>query len=336
MAEKAEEANGTEDKNPSDEPLAEGSKSNSNGSNWWGSWYSAAKNKSVEVLDFVKKDFDEFSTAVKSEASSVVKSTSTIFKETLQLDKPESTASNVKRSVSTFLDQVGSALNPVADDSDEEAILIKSNEPVAISRLQAQILEIASNPKTFLTEIEECYSKQFEAWLEVTENEDSSPLSAEKLTKLLHANPKLQENYEALVPSQVSHAVFWQRFLFRKALLEDEEANLQRKILREKQLLENYQKEKEKGIGAHLELTEDQQIKILNEYDEERRNSLGTELARSQSKSPDGGIPVREKKDMVIVGDSSTTSSTLSSGDKESTEDDWEKDFEVDDAEIKS
>lgn len=74
--------------------------------------------------------------------------------------------------------------------------------------MQAQILEIASNPKTFLTEIEECYSKQFEAWLEVTENEDSSPLSAEKLTKLLHANPKLQENYEALVPSQVKFKLF--------------------------------------------------------------------------------------------------------------------------------
>lgn len=56
-----------------------------------------------------------------------------------QLDKPESTANNVKRSVSSFFDQVGSALSPPPDDGDEEAIVIQGNNPVFLNRLQVQI-----------------------------------------------------------------------------------------------------------------------------------------------------------------------------------------------------
>lgn len=57
-----------------------------------------------------------------------------------QLDKPESTANNVKRSVSSFFDQVGSALSPPPDDGDEEAIVIQGNNPVFLNRLQVGII----------------------------------------------------------------------------------------------------------------------------------------------------------------------------------------------------
>lgn len=58
-----------------------------------------------------------------------------------QLDKPESTANNVKRSVSSFFDQVGSALSPPPDDGDEEAIVIQGNNPVFLNRLQVGIIQ---------------------------------------------------------------------------------------------------------------------------------------------------------------------------------------------------
>lgn len=64
---------------------------------------------------------------------------------------------------------------------------------------------------------------------------DSSLLSDDKLTKILNDCTPLRENYEKLVPDSVSHADFWYRFLFRKALLEDEDAKQQRRLEKEKQ-----------------------------------------------------------------------------------------------------
>lgn len=41
--------------------------------------------QSAEVLEFVKKDLDELSTTVKTEATNVVQQTTQVFKETLQV-----------------------------------------------------------------------------------------------------------------------------------------------------------------------------------------------------------------------------------------------------------
>lgn len=42
----------------------------------------------------------------------------------------------MKKSVSSFLDQMSSALNPLPDDEDEESLLIVGSDTVTLSRLQ--------------------------------------------------------------------------------------------------------------------------------------------------------------------------------------------------------
>lgn len=76
--------------------------------------------QSTEVLEFVKKDLEEFGSVVKNEASNVVSSTGAAIEKTFsvwfkqsnliiitflffQLDSPSSTASSMKRSFSSFL-----------------------------------------------------------------------------------------------------------------------------------------------------------------------------------------------------------------------------------------
>jgi len=51
------------------------------------------------------------------------------------LENPESTANTMKKSVSSFLDQMSSALNPLPDD-DDEALMIVGSDTVTLSRLQ--------------------------------------------------------------------------------------------------------------------------------------------------------------------------------------------------------
>ncbi|KAI5699974.1 hypothetical protein M8J75_012039 [Diaphorina citri] len=293
-------------------------------SDWWKGFLDAARNKSAEVLEFVKKDFDELSTTVKTEATNVVQQTTTVFRETLQLDKPESTASSMKKSVSTFLDQVSTVLNPSPDDEDEEAVVIHGTDVVPLTRLQAQLYALSNDPDTYLKEIEPELLPRYEAWLELLEEQGNKQLSNEKLIKML-----------------LSHTLFWNRYLFRKAMLEDEDAKLQRKDKKEDEDEEN--KIEKDDFNYNVELSEEDQIKLLEDYEKEKQSKklLKEKEAKDEKqgkkdlkKSSDpGNLNMREKKDMVIIGDTpnSTTSSTYSS--KGSTEEDWDKEINMEDVE---
>lgn len=56
------------------------------------------------------------------------------------------------------------------------------------------------------------------------------------------------------MPEHVSHINFWKRFLFRKALLEDEESRLEIKEKKEKQQAEQLQWEKGKVTHCYVKL----------------------------------------------------------------------------------
>lgn len=59
---------------------------------------------------------------------------------------------------------------------------------------------LVTNPNTFLLGPEKEYEKQYEAWLEIVEDQ----LSADRLSKLMASNPELHSQYTALVPNQVT------------------------------------------------------------------------------------------------------------------------------------
>lgn len=245
---------------------------NSDNNNWWGSWINAAKSKGTEVLEFVKKDLEEFGSAVKSEASSMVTSTGAVLEKTLKLDEPESTASNMKRSFSSFLGQMNTVLNPSPDDSDTEAILItEGSESVTLTKLQMAIYELQKNEKTFTQNPEECLNKKYECWLEIIDDQ----LSEERLTKHLTSSVTLNNQYLSLVPDQVSHQLFWKRYLFRKALIEDELAH--QEIAEKREVKENQITEEslqwEKDFATDIDLTEEEQIKLLEQYENEKKQS---------------------------------------------------------------
>ncbi|KAL3288656.1 hypothetical protein HHI36_003089 [Cryptolaemus montrouzieri] len=183
--------------------------------NWLGSWFNAAKDKlkSSEVLESVRKDLEEFGGAVTKGATSVLSSTGSVLEKTLSLDSPDSTANTVKKSFSTFLDQVNTVLNPSPDDSDTEAIMIiEGSETVKLSKLQQIIYDLQMNEKTFTLEPETHLSKQYESWLEIVDDQ----ISDDKIDKYLKSSDVLRKQHGKLVPNSVDEASFWKRYLFKK------------------------------------------------------------------------------------------------------------------------
>ncbi|KAL4090703.1 hypothetical protein QTP88_025490 [Uroleucon formosanum] len=306
------------DKQPGDvekvieEAIVNSDSKGNEGGGWWDSLYSAAKSKSAEVLESVKRDLGELTTIVTTETSNIVLNTTNVVKDTLQLENPESTANTMKKSVSSFLDQMSSALNPLPDDEDE-ALMIVGSGTVTLSKLQAQIYTLANDPNTFVMEIDDQLDKRYKAWLDWVKSGDSSLLSNDKLTKILDECTPLRNNYQKLVPDSVSHTDFWYRFLFRKALLEDEDAKHQRQSDRENREAER--------IDFNKELTEKEQEEILSSYDQERRVS-----SKCSSPIEDTKKDLKSKQEDIPSNASSVTTSSLD-------KDEWVKDFDIEDIE---
>lgn len=166
------------------------------------------------MLEAVKRDLDEITTAVRTEVTHA----GSMIGETLKLDEPESTASTVKKSLSSFFEQVSEALAPTIEDDDSEAVLITSDGVVTLTGFQKHLAELQANESTFLTPPDSSLNDNYRRWLETI---DQDQFTQNQLAKQLAGSEILNEKYLSLVPEKVSHMEFWKRYLFKRALLED-------------------------------------------------------------------------------------------------------------------
>ncbi|XP_019880520.1 BSD domain-containing protein 1 isoform X2 [Aethina tumida] len=311
---------------------------------WLGSWLNAAKNKSTEVFDLVRTDLEEFGSVVKSEVNGIVSSTGSVVEKALKLDSPDSTASSMKRSFSSFLGQVNTVLNPSPDDSDTEAILIVENsETVTLTKLQQAVYQLQKDPVTYLADPDESLLKQFQCWLEIVDDQ----LSSERIEKHLNSSSVLKNQYTQLVPDSVEHSIFWKRYLFKKALLEDDIARqeaLEKREQKEKQMTEENLKW-EQDFANDVELTEEEQIKLLEQYEYETKTKkqspkrikspIGEDVVFKQESQKNKAKPTKNAEDIIEEKaninkvDSSNSLDTPSSN-SSSAEDDWEKISDID------
>ncbi|KAF9787696.1 hypothetical protein SFRURICE_003181 [Spodoptera frugiperda] len=296
MAEKSSESSPSE---PASTPRQEAQQSG----NWWDTWISSAKSKSAEVYTMVKKDLDEIGTAVKSEASHVFSTTSTVIGKTLKLDVPESPANVMKKSLSSFIGQVSTVLNPEPDDDDDTEVILSSGDTTMLSTYKKELEALQRVDATFIVP---AYSAEFEAWRGSLEASEAGLISLSAAARRLDASPTLKAQYDKLVPDAVSHDDFWERYLFRVALLQDRLAAAARKQPQEqpstdpvlahlpmqaaapvvqspKKVLSGLEDEKpfeapdvdnvvtweDEDFANDVELTEEQQTLLLEEYERE-------------------------------------------------------------------
>lgn len=141
----------------------------------------------------------------------------------MQFQEPESTANNVKKSLSSFFGQVSEVLSPtLTEDDDTEAILITKDGAVTLTGFHKHLAELQANDDIYLVEPDLELAEKYRRWMEVV---DQDQFTQQRLDKQLASSHILQEKYERLVPKEVTHMQFWQRYLFKRALLEDALAN---------------------------------------------------------------------------------------------------------------
>ncbi|KAF2362185.1 BSD domain [Trinorchestia longiramus] len=250
---------------------------------WWG-WLQTAKDKVVsqssEVLEFVRNDIDEFRKVVSEEASTVVSSTATALKTKLKLDEDDSTAANMKKSMSGFLSHVADVFTPPPNDEDEEAFVIANQQPVMISKLEAAVYSHIQEPDLFLEDPKE--EADYTAWLETFDMEAKQV----EIADLLVSCKPLHKQFSNLVPQQVSHSLFWHRYFYLVHRLQQQQEKRQQLTSRvtssaaaaeEDSLLW----EDDETIGADVDIPEDVQTRLLQQYEQELMTASTTVTANS-------------------------------------------------------
>lgn len=294
----------TGDKSPEKEAPTSptGSMSGSASGSWWGSWLDTAKSKSASVLEAVKNDLTELSTAVKTEATSATEA----LGRSLSLNEPDSTVGAMKKSFSSFLGQVTEALVPTLDEEEEgEDVLITHEGTEELNGFYKHLAELQSMEGTYLEEPSDELSEKYKRWMEVVEQEQ---FTEPRLARHLASSTILNEQYTALVPCKVAHMDFWKRYLFKKALLEDAVANAEmaekkakaavvsnETVAPNKVIVQTDQPKRaieEELIpdditwaevpefdASNLELSEEEQARLLEEYEQEikeREKAIGS------------------------------------------------------------
>uniref|UniRef100_A0A182IJ53 BSD domain-containing protein n=1 Tax=Anopheles atroparvus TaxID=41427 RepID=A0A182IJ53_ANOAO len=196
-----------------------GSTASASSSSWWGSWIDTARTKSASVLEAVKNDLTELTTVVKTEASSA----SEALGRSLNLGEPDSAVGAMKKSFSSFLGQVTEALVPsLEEDEETEAVMITADGTLTLTGFYKHLAEMQANDDTYLQEPADELREKYKRWMEVVEQEQ---FTEPRLAKHLASSTILNDKYVTLVPAKVAHMDFWKRYLFKKALLEDAIAN---------------------------------------------------------------------------------------------------------------
>ncbi|CAH3949099.1 BSD domain-containing protein 1-like [Pieris brassicae] len=333
--------------------------------NWWDSWLTSAKSKSAEVYTMVKKDLAEIGTAVKSEASHVFNSTSTAIGETWKMAVPEPQTNAMKKSISSFIGQVSTVLNPEPDDEDDTEVILSSGDTTMLSTYKKELESLQRVDATYIVPPDRLH---FTAWRESLETDDViSPVAA---VKRLNNSPILKTQYEKLVPDACSHDEFWERYLFRVALLQDRLAAMSRKVpadlttddpvlahlpqeitpiqtspkkvlsgLTETPDVDNVVAWEDEDFANDVELTEEQQILLLEEYEREitsKKQKQTKDVANNNAETPVKVATLKNKSPNKTKSDECGNLVEDYFGDKEvkddasaNSDESWEKEFEI-------
>ncbi|XP_029427920.1 BSD domain-containing protein 1-like isoform X3 [Rhinatrema bivittatum] len=194
---------------------------------WWRSWlqqsYQNVREKSVEALEFIKRDLTEFSQVVQHDTASTIAATASVVKEKLATEGTAGTTEKVKKGLSDFLGVISDTFAPSPDKTIDCDVITLMGTPSGTTEpydsTKARLYSLQSDPATYCNEPDGPLAL-FEAWLAQCNLEEKEG----EISDLLVNSPSIRALYTKMVPAAVSHSEFWQRYFYKVHNLEQEEA----------------------------------------------------------------------------------------------------------------
>ncbi|XP_059140222.1 BSD domain-containing protein 1-like isoform X3 [Physella acuta] len=209
--------------------MAEGentpSKNENSWESWLGGWVQTAKEKSTSALEFVKKDLAEFTCTMQKDTELVVEKT----KESLNKEKTAQATNKVKAGLTSFLDNLSKVL-VIPPDDDYIQMKIAPDGSGLYDRGKARLNAIQLDASTYI-DPPEGPPEQYIMWLESFNVDEHKG----EISELLVSKVEVRALYTRLVPGEVSHAEFWQRYFYKVHQLQCDEARKQALMKRAEQ-----------------------------------------------------------------------------------------------------
>ncbi|KAK6179613.1 hypothetical protein SNE40_011931 [Patella caerulea] len=202
-------------------------KDEGSGESWWGSWIQAAKDTSASAMEFVRRDLGEFTCTVQADTQHAVSATSTTVKETLKAENAATAKSRMKEGINSLFQGLSKALTIPPDDDGQKPVLVVSSESAIYDRSKARLHAIQVDPGTYLNEP----TGPREHFIEWCRHFDMESRKGD-VSELLVSKVEVRALYTKLVPAQVSHAEFWQRYFYKLHQMALDEARKQALIKR--------------------------------------------------------------------------------------------------------
>ncbi|RDD43282.1 BSD domain-containing protein 1 [Trichoplax sp. H2] len=181
--------------------------------NWWGGWIATAKEKSWSAFEMAKKDVSEFVTTLQTDTTQIVSETADTLKNKLTVERNDETGiqkgkiSPISENLDVRFDEGISATSDIVD---------VKYESKAVNRLQAKLVVLRENPLTYREEPTDGEFYQWQSAFNVDEYKG-------EISELLVDKPRVRGLYSKLVPSEMSHLIFWQRYFYKVHLLKLED-----------------------------------------------------------------------------------------------------------------
>lgn len=187
------------------------------------------------------------------------------------------------------------ALNPtMLEEDDAETVLITKEGIVTLTGFHKHLAEMQTNDDTYLVEPCDELLEKYQRWMEVV---DQDQFTEPRLAKQLTSSQILNEKYESLVPGKVVHMQFWQRYLFKRALLEDALANAELAERRAKQEVNST-----KPVSPRKQIVQTSQPKKILK-DEEMDKVTEIEAMMAEEEGQEVTIPVVDDESLSKLVD---------------------------------
>ncbi|GMR58214.1 hypothetical protein PMAYCL1PPCAC_28409, partial [Pristionchus mayeri] len=298
------------------DPLATASGWMSAGSTWGASWLNSAKQKTMDTFQLVKKDLDEFTEVVTSEAKALSrfgseKDPSSAAASTLaspaaetaptpaapasaaeegeehdpieaQLEKITSAGLGFMKSLVDTVKAFG--IEDTTQDEDDTTEIIRPHKTLRNSPLsKIRLMELQTSEETFLVPPEE--SADYDAFAEqfsISEHDG-------EINHLLSTNPPMRSLFSSLVPEKVDNVTFWMRYFYKLDLAEATES---KKVI-DKEIVPESVKREQPSSPAHS--TDDWSVCSPGEGEIQEIETDPSTPTPSET-SPDEGDRSEEKK----------------------------------------